>query len=152
MPYQNYLSLWEFQVMHVIFCKLVFYLSWCQGSYPGEKGWDAEFCFLTLLTCSLWTFEFPTQTLDFELLFSSFSLISGKMDYFISCLTGPSAAIAGGQVLVLINTVYSCNNFAWEPSWICLACSQYNAVSHWYSEGKAINTLLSLANDFYFFF
>lgn len=45
--------------------------------------------------------------------------------------------------------IYSCNNFAWEPSWICLACSQYDAVSHWYSEGKAINTSLSLANEIF---
>lgn len=74
------------------------------------------------------------------------------MNYFFAFLTGPSADIAGGHVLVIINSVHSCNNFAWELSWICLACSQYDAVSHWYSEGKAINTSLNLANDFFFFF
>lgn len=160
MPYQNYLSLWEFKVMGVIFCELVQFISAAgRGVILVKKGEVQSSLFysegshcLLVLSGHLNSQHIYWETLDFELLFSSFPLIFGKMDYFFACLTGPSADIAGGHVLVLIYFIYSCNNFAGEPSWICLACSQCDAVSRWYLEWKAINTFLSLANEFFFKF
>lgn len=109
-----------------------------------------------MLICSLWTFELPKHLVRnsrfwFVVPFPFFILWK-EMDHFFACLTGPSADIAGGCVLVLINCTFSCNNFTWEPSWIGLVCSQYDAASHWYSEGKVVNTFLNLVHEFFFFF
>lgn len=49
---------------------------------------------------------------------SLFFFLWKEMDHFFASLTGPSADIARGCVLVLINCIFSCNNFACEPHWI----------------------------------
>lgn len=114
MLYQKNSGLWEFEVMGVIFCKLIQFISAdIKGVVLVKKGKMLSSLFYSqgshcslVLSGHLNSLHIYWETVDFEWLLSSFSLISGKMEHFFACLTGPSADIAGGHVLVLINSLH----------------------------------------------